>query len=165
MKDCVGVVGAKLLYENDTTQHVGVAHHGGLPDHVRKHFAGDEAGYNFSSVSVKNYLAVTGACMLVRADLYREVGGYDPAYRINYGDIDFCLKVHQRGLRAVFTPHARLYHYESASRDAVVAQEEIDLFLARWKAVTSRDPYYNAEYLQTSPPDYSLRLPPRGEWR
>jgi len=158
MKPGVGAVGAKLLYENGTTQHVGVVHHRGLPDHVRKHFPREDPGYQFSSASVRNYLAVTGACMLTSAAAFRSVGGYEEAFRINYSDIDYCLKLRERGLRAVYTPQAELYHYESSSRKAEVAQEEIDLFLQRWRAVTLRDPYYNADYLQTSPLDFSLNL-------
>ena len=76
---------------------------------------------------------------------------------------DYCLRLYRRGLRSVYTPHASLHHYESASRKAEVAQEEIDLFLERWKTVTARDPYYNGDYLQTSPPDFSLRLRPLEE--
>src|SRR5262249_44983249 len=142
MKPGVGVVGAKLLYENDEIQHVGVAHHyTGLPDHVRKHYPRNDPGYYFSTASVKNYLAVTGACMLTSAAAFRSVGGYDEAFKINYSDIDYCLKLHARGLRAIYTPHAELYHYESSSRRVGVAQEEIDLYLRRWSAVTLKDPY------------------------
>jgi GT2 family glycosyltransferase len=158
LKPGVGVVGAKLLYENGTIQHVGVTHHEGLPDHVRKFFPANDPGYNFSTISVRNYLAVTGACMLTSASNYRDVDGYDEEYKVNYSDIDYCLKLRERGLRTVYTPHAELYHYESASRKFVASQEEIDRFLARWKALTASDPYYNGEYLQTKPPDFSLRL-------
>lgn len=163
LKPGVGVVGAKLLYENDTIQHAGVAHHRGLPDHVRKHFPCDDAGYYFSTASVKNYLAVTGACMLTSGANFRRVGGFDEAFRVNYSDIDYCLRLGQIGLRTIYTPHAELYHYESASRDAGVPQEEIHLFLTRWRSVTMRDPYYNGNFLQTSPPDFSLHLPAFGE--
>jgi GT2 family glycosyltransferase len=158
MKPGVGAVGAKLLYENDTTQHVGVVHHNGLPDHVRKHFPREDPGYRCSSSSVRNYLAVTGACMLTSAEAFGSVGGYDEAFRINYGDVDYCLKLRQRGMRTIYTPHAQLYHYESASRRAEVAQDEIDLFLRRWRAVTARDPYYNTEVLRAAPSDFSLNL-------
>jgi O-antigen biosynthesis protein len=157
-KPGVGAVGAKLLYENDTLQHVGVAHHQGLPDHVRKHFPRSDPGYMFSTVSVRNYLAVTGACLLTRSDLFHEVSGFNESYRVNYSDIDYCLKLRALGYRSVYTPHAELYHFESASRAAVVAKEEIELYLQRWKTVTTRDPYYNADYFRTSPPNFSLRL-------
>src|SRR4029077_5803422 len=114
--------------------------------------------YHCSSSSVRNYLAVTGACMLTSAEAFRSVGGYDEAFSINYGDVDYCLKLSQRGLRTIYTPHAQLYHYESASRRAEVAQEEIDLFLERWRAVTAHDPYYNTDVLRGAPPDFSLDL-------
>ena len=158
LKPGVGVVGAKLLYEDGSIQHVGVTFHEGLPDHVRKHYPARDAGYYFSTVAVRNYLAVTGACMLTRAADFRDAGGYDEAYRDNYSDIDYCLKLRDRGLRTVYTPHAALYHYESVSRKFVGLQGEVDRFLARWKSLTLSDPYYNGEYLQTKPPDFSLNL-------
>lgn len=157
-KPGVGVVGAKLLYENDTLQHVGVAHYRGLPDHVRKHYSRNDAGYMFSTVSVRNYMAVSGACMLTPTALFRELTGFDDAYKVNYGDIDYCLKARVRGYRTVYTPHAELYHFESGSRLAEVARDEIELYLGRWKVVTARDPYYNTDYLRPSPPDFSLWL-------
>jgi GT2 family glycosyltransferase len=155
----VGVVGAKLLYENGTLQHVGVVHREGLPDHVRKHYPRSDPGYMFSTVSVRNYMAVTGACMLTKAELFRKAGGFDEEYKINYSDIDYCLKLREMGYRCVYTPHAELYHFESASRPAEVAQEEIERYRKNWGSVTKVDPYYNATYLQTSPPDFTLRLP------
>ena len=158
LKPGVGVVGAKLLYENGTIQHVGVVLREGLPDHVRKHFPGDDAGYYFSTASVRNYLAVTGACMLTSAREYQAVGGFNEAFKINYNDVDYCLKLRERGLRTIYTPHAELYHFEAASRVFAVSQEEIDRFSARWKAMTDPDPYYNGDCLQDSPPDFSLRL-------
>jgi O-antigen biosynthesis protein len=158
LKPGVGAVGAKLLYENDTLQHVGIAHHRGLPDHVRKMYPRNDPGYMFSTVAVRNYLAVTGACLLTPADLYRQVGGFTEAFGINYNDVDYCLKLRKIGYRAVYTPHAELYHFESASRVAEVSPEEISLFLARWRDVTWKDPYYNTDYLQPSPPDFTLHL-------
>jgi GT2 family glycosyltransferase len=157
-RPAVGVVGAKLLYENDTLQHVGVAHYRGLPDHVRKHYSRNDAGYMFSTVSVRNYMAVSGACMLTPAALFGELAGFDEAYKVNYGDIDFCLKARARGYRTVYTPHAELYHFESASRRAEVKSDEMNLYLERWGAVTAHDPFYNTDYLRPSPPDFSLWL-------
>jgi GT2 family glycosyltransferase len=157
-KSGVGVVGAKLLYEDGSIQHVGVAHHEGLPDHVRKHYPRSDPGYMFSTVSVKNYVAVTGACMLTPARLFHQAGRFTEAFKVNYGDVDYCLKVRGLGYRTVYTPHAELYHFESASRVAEVAEEEIALYLERWREITQRDPYYNADYLETSPPDFTFRV-------
>jgi glycosyltransferase involved in cell wall biosynthesis len=159
IKSGVGVVGAKLLYEDGSIQHAGVVHREGLPDHVRKHYPRSDPGYMFSTVSVKNYLAVTAACMLTPAHVFHEVGGFTEAFKINYGDVDYCLKVRQLGYRTVYTPHAELYHFESASRVvAKVASEEVALYLERWREISRRDPYYNADYLETSPPDFTFRV-------
>jgi GT2 family glycosyltransferase len=157
----VGAVGAKLLYENDTLQHAGVIRFGGLPDHVRKHFSRHDPGYLFSTIAVRNYSAVTGACMLTPSALFAQAGGFDEAYKINYSDIDYCMRLRERGLRVVYTPHAELYHFESASRAPEVAPDEIARFLARWGGAASKDPYYNTDFLNTSPPDFALR-PPAG---
>lgn len=157
-KPGVGAVGAKLLCEDGTLHHVGIVHHQGLPDHVRKRFPRNDPGYMFSTISVRNYLAVSGACMLTRSDLFHKVSGFHEAYKVNYGDIDYCLKLRELGYRAVYTPHAELYNFETASRPAVVARQEMELYLQRWKTITARDPYYNANYFRTSPPDFSLRL-------
>lgn len=158
LKPGVGAVGAKLLYENQTLQHVGVVHASGLPDHIRKHYSRHDPGYLFSTVSVRNYMAVTGACMLTPAVLFRRAEGFHEEYKVNYSDIDYCLKLRQLGYRSVYTPHAELFHFESASRPAEVAAEEIALYRKRWSTVTARDPYYNADYFRTSPPDFTLQL-------
>jgi len=136
----------------------GVAHCEGLPDHVRKHFPRDDPGYFFSTVSVRNYLGVTGACMLTPAATFRSVGGFDEQFAIDYSDIDYCLKLRQRRLRTVYTPHAELYHFDSTSRRATVATNEIELYLQKWSSITRNDPYYNKAFLNTAPPDFSLRV-------
>lgn len=152
----VGVVGAKLLFENGTLQHAGVAFWQGLPDHIRREFPGDDPGYFFSSTANRNYLAVTGAAMLTKRSLFEKVGGFDERFAINYNDIDYCLKVFQGGQRIVFAAGAQLYHFESISRARTVAQTEIDLFLHKWKTLTTRDPYYSPLF-EDHPPDYTLR--------
>ena len=158
VKPGVGVVGAKLLYSNNITQHMGVAHCKGLPDHVRKRFSRDDPGYFFSSVAVRNYLGVTGACMLTSASLFKEVGGFTEEYKINYSDIDYCLKLRESGFRTVWTPHAELYHFESMCREAIVAKDEIQLYLERWGHITRGDPFYNETYFDSAPPNFFMRI-------
>ncbi|MBX9629207.1 MAG: glycosyltransferase family 2 protein [Burkholderiales bacterium] len=157
----VGVVGAKLLFESGKIQHVGVAFDDdGLPDHVLRGFHGDSQGYFFSVAGNRDFLAVTGACMLTPKPLFESIGGFDEAFAINYNDIDYCLKAHHAGYRSVYTPHARLYHFESQNRERVVAPQEIELFLQRWADTTKRDPYYGRMF-RNKPPDFRLR--PVGE--
>jgi len=154
-REGVGVVGAKLFFEDNTIQHVGVAFCNGLPDHIRRGYKGDDPGYYFSSEGQRNYLAVTGACMLLKRDLFIEVGGFDEALAINYNDIDLCLKVWQKGFRNVYTGQAKLYHFESRNRKRTVSPKEQDLFYNRWATSVSPDPYYSSYFL-ASPPNFDM---------
>jgi GT2 family glycosyltransferase len=88
--------------------------------------------------------------------VFHQLGGFDAEYEVNYGDIDYCLRAYQAGHRIVYTPHAELYHFESASRPAEVAQEEIERFRTKWAFLTETDPYYNNRYLRASPPDFGF---------
>ena len=159
----VGAVGAKLLFENDTLQHVGITFCNGLPDHIRRGFPSDELGYFFSSEGQRNYLAVTGACVLLRKDIFQEVGGFEEAFAISYNDIDLCLKIVQKGYRNVYTGQAKLHHFESLSRKlefSLQEQElflpEQELFLQRWGEKVAVDPYYS-QYFSASPPNFELK--------
>lgn len=151
----VGVVGAKLFFEDGTLQHVGVTFCNGLPDHIRRGYPGDDPGYFFSSEGQRNYLAVTGACLLLKKALFDDVGGFDEALAINYNDIDLCLKVWRKGLRNVYTGQAKLYHFESRNRERTVAKHEQDLFANRWADLVTPDPYYS-QYFMAAPPDFEM---------
>ncbi|HVA61400.1 MAG TPA: glycosyltransferase [Mycobacteriales bacterium] len=138
----VGAVGAKLLYDDGTVQHAGVIHVDGLPHH-RAYAQPDGTGYYSNLVVNLNYLAVTGACQLVRRDLFTRVGGYNPAYPMNFNDIDFCLKIGLCGYRIVQANGARLVHHESATRAAIVTTAEVRRFLDDWHAHTVHDGFSN----------------------
>jgi GT2 family glycosyltransferase len=153
-KPHVGVVGAKLLYPNEQTQHVGVVHNFGNPDHVRRHFPRDDAGYMFSTCGVRNYSAVTGACMMTRASLYREVGGYSHELAVNFNDVDFCMKVRGKGFSVVYAPDAELIHMESLSHVVSLDMEELAWFHQRWAAELVSDQFYNERFLAVEPPTF-----------
>lgn len=153
----MGAVGAKLFFEDGTLQHVGVTFCNGLPDHIRRGYPGDEAGHFFSSDGQRNYLAVTGACVLLARQTFVEVGGFDEIFAINYNDIDLCLKIWQKGYRMAYTGQAMLYHFESRNRTREVASREIDLFLQRWANKLGRDPYYS-QYFRADPPNFELGM-------
>lgn len=167
----VGVVGAKLYYPDQTIQHggvvIGIA---GTAGHAFKHFPGDHPGYCGLLNAVRNCSAVTGACMLFKKELFNRVGGFDEVnLPINYNDIDFCLKVRERGYLVVWTPFAQLYHYENATKgdDAAArpqapdyrAQREAEraYFQRRWQRVIAHDPYYNPN-LTRRRNNYALRF-------
>jgi glycosyltransferase involved in cell wall biosynthesis len=152
----VGVVGAKLHFENESLQHVGVAFWNGLPDHIHRAYPKTSPGHFFSAVANRNYLAVTGAVLMTKKEIFKDANGFEEKFAINYNDIDYCLKVFSKGFRIVFAAGAKLTHYESLSRNASVATEEIDLFQEKWKNFVCDDPYYS-NYFDDHPPVFDLR--------
>lgn len=145
VKEDVGAVGAHLCYPNGRIQHAGmVVGVNETSAHIYHGHDGDTVGYNGFTSIVRNYSAVTGACMATKRSLYERVGGFDRAFAIDYNDTDYCLKLRSLGYRVVYTPFARLYHFESqtAVRTEQNPQEKA-LFLSKWKEVIQRDPYYN----------------------
>lgn len=108
-----GVVGCKLLYSNNTIQHAGVqVWQNGTASHV---YVGLPANANEVS-QICNYAAVTAAAMMVSKKLFDTVGGFDEAFKVEFNDLDFCLKLSTRGYHTIYTPFSVLYHHESASR-------------------------------------------------
>lgn len=158
MRKEVGVVGAKLLYPDRTIQHGGVIL--GVfkgADHAFKGFPGDSEGYMKRLITVQNYLAVTAACMVFRKSVFEEVGGFDETLRVNFNDVDFCLRVFEKGYRIVWTPYARVIHLESATRkkDQALVSEELNILRKRWRKYIERDPFYNPN-LTIYKTDFSL---------
>ena len=112
----VGIVGAKLLYPDRTIQHAGVVFGLGLVGHIFARAVEGESGVFGSSESYRNYLAVTGACQIMRKDVFRQLGGYDERFRLSFSDVVLCMEAWKAGLRVVYTPYARLVHHESYTR-------------------------------------------------
>ena len=142
----IGAVGAKLLFPNDTIQHSGVAIIGGNPGHTFYGVDKNHPGYFLSNIVNRNYFAVTGACVMMRRDLFQQLGGFDEELPLNYNDVDLCLKAHQAGYRNVLTPYAQLIHYESVSRDKGVQPGEWQKLNQKWGKyfkITGGNPYYN----------------------
>ena len=154
-KPHVGVVGAKLLFPSMKIQHAGVVLIQAKPDHVRFQYPGDDDGYYFSTCAVRNFSAVTGAVMMTRTRLFRQVEGYTEALPINFNDMDYCLKASRAGFAIVYAPQAELIHYESMSRVREVDAWEVEVFEKNWTGFTT-DPYYNEVMLQNRPPNYEI---------
>ncbi|ADG05619.1 glycosyl transferase family 2 [Kyrpidia tusciae DSM 2912] len=159
----VGAVGAMLLYPDYTIQHAGVVLTGGVAGHSHKHFPVDAPGYFGRLRTISNYSAVTGACLMVKKELFDLVGGFDERLEIAFNDVDFCLKLLQRGFYNVWLPHVRMVHYESKSRgyeDTPEKQErflrEIQLMRERWGHHIGSDPFYNPNLSQDKG-DFLLR--------
>lgn len=157
MRKGVGVVGAKLYYPDKTIQHAGIVI--GLGAHRtagHTHYRIPEAnvGYMGRLCYAQDVTAVTGACMMVSKALYEELGGLDESFTVALNDVDFCLRVREKGFLNIFTPFAELYHYESKSRGsdkkderALRYQQESDRFRVKWAdALAKGDPYYNPNF-------------------
>jgi glycosyltransferase involved in cell wall biosynthesis len=149
----VGCVGAKLYYPNDTIQHAGVIIGiGGVAGHSHKHFPRNYPGYFSRLELVQNVSAVTAACLLVRKEVYEQVGGLnDKELMVAFNDVDFCLKVQSAGYTNIWTPYAELYHHESISRGAEDSPEKIKRFNSeveymkrKWLTDKKADPFYNS---------------------
>jgi glycosyltransferase involved in cell wall biosynthesis len=138
----IGAVGAKLLFPDGRLQHVGVTLLEGRPGHPFYGYPGCSPGYFCGALVPRNYSAVTGACVMTRAEVFHAVGGFDESFHLHYNDVDFCLKVVAAGHRIVWTPYARLYHFESASKETIVPTE-LAAFLAKWGDRIPLDPYYH----------------------
>ena len=164
----VAAVGAKLYYADKTIQHAGVvlglgAHRTAGHSHYGQHR--DNLGYMGRLCYAQNVSAVTGACLLVKKSLYDEVGGLSEDFAISLNDVDFCLKLREKGFLNVFTPFAELYHFESVSRGlddqgekAERYNKESEHFRTKWKEVLAKgDPYYNPNFsLDRS--DFALKI-------
>jgi len=146
----VAIVGAKLLYPDDTVQHAGIAlWHCGTAAHVHSRLPREEPGYFCMADVIRNCSAVSGACMMVKRSVFESLGGFDSAYKVSYQDVDLCLRAAEAGFRTVFTPFALLYHHESASTGKRGDEHEELLFFERWKKKRPFDPYYNSNFPAT----------------
>jgi glycosyltransferase involved in cell wall biosynthesis len=141
----VGVVGARLVYPDATIQHAGVivGARAGLAANLFQGLHRDAVGPNALPHAARNVSAVTGACLLTSASLFRELGGFDErSFAVQYNDVDYCLRAWAAGWRVVYTPQAELVHAESRSRGGAYDSAENLAFLARYPGV--RDQFSNA---------------------
>jgi GT2 family glycosyltransferase len=134
----VGCVGALLLYPDSSLQHAGVVvgMHGGA-DHAYARLPYPCPVHRGRAQLLSTWGAVTGACLMVRRDLFAQAGGFDEAFPVEFNDIDFCLRLGQLGHRHVVTPEAVLLHHESQSRDAhssPTAAEALTRLQVHWNA-------------------------------
>lgn len=112
-----GIVGAKLLYPDDSVQHCGVVIGvGGFAGHILTLSDRNEVGYFGKLQAVQNVSAVTGACLMIKRSVFEQVEGFDEGFKVALNDIDLCLKVRKSGYDVIIHPGVELYHYESKSR-------------------------------------------------
>lgn len=162
----VGAVGGKLYYPNNLIQHAGVILGiNGVAGHSHKYFKREDAGYFNRLAVIQNIAAVTGACLMVKRSLHEKLGGFDEEnLPIAFNDVDFCLRLLEKGYFNVFTPYCEAYHYESISRGYEDSPEKVKRFQKEAKYLQIRhsmilsegDPFYNIN-LTTSKENYDIK--------
>lgn len=166
LKEGVGACGAMLYYGDDTIQHAGVIiGMGGFAAHALWSLTDRDEKYYPFSLCQREVSAVTGACLMVRRSVYDEVEGMGEEFAVALNDVDFCMKICEKGYRILFNPYAKLYHYESKSRGyedtaekQARFQKEIDHFQSKWeKEIRAGDKYYNPN-LTLHRADYSMDI-------
>jgi GT2 family glycosyltransferase len=166
----VGAVGAKLWYPNGTVQHAGIILGiRGVAGHAHRYFKRYQNGYFGRANLIQSYCAVTAACLVVRKEVFKKVGGFNEALPVAFNDIDFCLRVREAGYRNIYTPYAELQHQESATRGLEETPEK-DLRFSQesrymkqlWGRLLGNDPAYSPN-LTLEHEDFSLAWPPRVE--
>lgn len=163
-RDDVGIAGAKLLYPDGTVQHAGVVLGvGGVAGHSHKYFSASDEGYAKRLSVIQNLSAVTGACLMTKRSVFNEVGGFIEDLPIAFNDIDFCLRVREKGYLIIWIPYAELYHHESKTRGYEDRPEkqsrfskEIKYMREKWHHVLDNDPYYNPN-LTLDKEDFSIK--------
>lgn len=148
----VGIVGAKLLYPDDTVQHAGViVGIGGIAGHIFYGAQGDSCGYCTWLATSHEMSCVTAACLMTKKSVYEKVDGMDELFRVAYNDVDYCLKVRETGYKVIYDADIWAYHYESKTRGYDTTPEkserlkkEADRLTSKWKEFLQKgDPYYN----------------------
>lgn len=152
-KPNVGAVGALLFYPNDTIQHAGVLIGiGGMTSHAFEGLPRTDKGYKGLVQTIRECSAVTGACLMIKKSLFEQVGGFDESLAYSFNDVDLCLRLREKGYVIIYTPHAQLYHYGTASRPYTEDNDEIRYFVKRWHDVILKgDPYYDQNLSRVKP--------------
>lgn len=156
MRPEVGVVGAKLLYADDTVQHAGVViGFSGYAGHVFNGINQDEYGFMRRAIINGNYSSVTGACLMTKKSIFEEVKGLDEEFKVACNDVDYCLKVREKGYLVVYNAFSLWHHYESKSRGYDDKDkekmwrynQEVEIFQKKWPDILKDgDPYYNRNF-------------------
>ena len=165
----VAAAGPMLYYPDGTIQHAGVIlglGPSGIAGHACHREPRGSQGYFGRACLEQDVSCVTAACMVIRAEVFRTVGGFDEAMPLAYNDVDLCLRLRAAGWRIIWTPAAELVHHESASlgrHDTGERAEQyacdIALMRRRWQSILNTDPFYNHNLSLEH--GYKLAFPPR----
>lgn len=160
----IGAAGARLCFPSGDVQHAGiVVGLGGITGHVLAGLPGNEPGYLGMSVLTRDVSAVTGACLATRREVFERLGGFDESLRLDFNDVDYCLRARARGYRVVYEGGAELVHHESPSRGTSGSVETAVTFLSRWgEYMAAGDPFFNRHLSRI---DFSAALDDDGNGR
>ena len=155
----VGAVGAKLVHADETIQHAGIAFlNSGAGFHPFQRIHESKGGYHNLINVTRECSAVTGACLLVKKEIFDQINQFDEDFDLYYGDADLCLKIIKAGYNVVYNPHAKLLHEGSYSIQKQTymhfAIENHFQFMQKWPYLKDGDPFYNLNLDW----NYSLRL-------
>ena len=162
----IGAVGAKLLYPDETIQHAGVIIGlGGIAEHSHKKHPNNENGYFNTPHLTQLVSAVTGACLMIKKELFNSVGGFDDKnLSIAYNDVDLCLRLIEKNYKNVYTPYAILYHHESFSRGKDKNDSQINRFkkesnfmIQRHKRIFKKGDYYYNQNLNLNRQSHTIK--------
>lgn len=154
-REDVGIVGAKLLYDNQTVQHAGVVLGlTGVAGHINAGLEENNPGYMARNIICQNYSAVTGAMLMISKKDYEEIEGLDEEFPIAYNDIDLCLKIREKNKVIVMNPEVKAYHFESKTRGYEETEEkkkrlenDANRLKNKWEEVFKKeDPYFNPNF-------------------
>ncbi|MFV0394650.1 MAG: glycosyltransferase family 2 protein, partial [Coprobacillaceae bacterium] len=147
----IGAVGPKLLYPDNTVQHGGVVLGvGGIANHAFLEFSAFDLGFYGRLAVPYNYSAVTAACLMISKTKFKEVGGLEEELMVAFNDVDFNMKLLEKGYYNLFVPQIELYHHESKSRGLDTTDEKYKRFLSehdfmhnKWGNKLIQDRFYN----------------------
>ena len=155
-KEHVGMVGGRLLYPDNTLQHVGMIMVDGFMHHLMSASPANDGGHGNVALTARNCLAVTGAAAMIRKSIYLDLGGYDPDFPVDFNDTDLCFKVREAGYSIVYEPACEMYHYHAVSAQRTPRPNDLPMFWKKWRHVPE-DPYYNQSVFDRFPP-FSYRF-------
>ena len=163
MQDDVGIVGPKLIFSDNTIQHAGVVFlKTGSGFHPLMKQLEYSSGYHNILNSTRDYSAVTGACLMIKKEIFDKVGNFDNSFDVYYGDADLCLQVVKMGYRVIYTPFTKLLHEGSFTITKDNAShfdiENHVKFIKKWPYLKNGDPFYNSNLDW----DYSISETPFG---
>jgi hypothetical protein len=161
----IGAVSARLLYPDGCIQHDGVVVGlMGSAEHWNRFAVNDNSLYPAAGIRLRDVSAATGACLLVRRDAFKSVGGFDERFSVGYNDIDLCLRLGNGGWRVTVATNIELYHCETASlnrEESLAASRERSLFRMTWRSLLASEPYFNPNVSLATATTFALAVPPR----